>query len=139
MKFEGVRVFVLPFKRFKEGAAFALPGIGIFIGKGYETDYELLRHEFGHLLQYRKWGFWLFWKHIALDSFKSARKARKHAHNHMHTWTEWSANRLAYEYFNKPADWDQKRYPIMSVSEGIADTPKFTKNNEDFLKNWVEA
>lgn len=139
MKFEGVRVFLLPFKRFKEGAAFALPGIGIFIGKGHETDYELLRHEFGHLLQYRKWGFRLFWRHIAPDSLKSARKARKNNHNHMNTWTEWSANRLAYDYFKQPADWNQKRFPIMPGSENIAATPKFTKNNEEFLKNWVEG
>lgn len=139
MKFEGVRVFLLPFKRFKEGAAFALPGIGIFIGKGCETDRQLLRHEFGHMLQYRKWGFWLFWKHIAPDSLRSAKKAQKYVHNHMDTWTEWSANRLSYDYFMQPEDWNLRRFPIKPGSKNIAGKPKFTENNDDFLKNWVEG
>lgn len=139
MRFEGVRIHKLPFKRFKEGAAFALPGIGIFVGKGQENNKQLLMHEFGHILQFRKWGFWLFWKHIAPDSLKSARRANKNLGSHMETWTEWSANRLSYDYFKQPTDWNLKRFPISPFTENLTAKPKFTKTNDDFLKNWVEG
>ncbi len=138
MKFEGVRVFSLPFKRFREGSAVTIPGIGVFVGKGWENDMDLLRHEFGHILQYRKWGFWLFWKHIALDSLQSARKNASN-HHHMLTWTEWSANRLAYEYFGKPDNWNTRHFPIQPPPENHVGKPKFAENNDEFLKNWVDA
>ena len=32
----------------------------------------------------------------------------------MHTWTEWSANLLSYDYFGQPEDWDEIRFPLQS-------------------------
>ena len=139
MKFEGTRIFTLPFKNFKQGAAVTIPCVGIFVGKGFESDTDLLRHEFGHILQFRKWGSWMFWKRIAPTSLKSARKSRKYNINHMNTWTEWSANKLAYDYFGKPADWNFRAFPIEPLAENHLSIPKFTVDKENFIKNWMEA
>ncbi|VBB46691.1 conserved hypothetical protein [uncultured Paludibacter sp.] len=139
MKFEGIPIFKLNFGYFKHGAAVTIPWLGIFVGKGYENDIDLLRHEFGHILQFRKWGFWLFWKNIAVDSLKSAKNSRKHLVNHQNTWTEWSANRLAYNYFGKPANWNFMAFPISPIAENHLSQPKFTIDKEDFIKNWLES
>jgi len=111
--FEGVSMITSTVGDLKYGAAFALPGIGIFINPRDINNIDLLRHEFGHILQARKWGYLFFYRTIVAASVKSAHKSNKHANfNHQHTWTEWSANLLAYHYFNKPADWNMNRYPI---------------------------
>lgn len=112
-RFEGVRLIPLNSGIFLMGAAVALPGIGIVAAeKGLQAT-GLLRHEFGHILQFRKWGFFFFWIRIAPASLRSARKAnRENSYNHMHCWTEWSANQLSYTYFGNPADWDFERYPV---------------------------
>ncbi|MFV0390467.1 MAG: hypothetical protein ACK5KP_01055 [Paludibacteraceae bacterium] len=136
--FEGVRVFKLPFDRFKNGAAVTIPGLGIFVGKGHENDLDLIRHEFGHILQFRKWGFRLFWKHIAADSLKSAKNALTNR-QHMQTWTEWSANRLAYDYFQQPEDWDMLNFPIKPSADNLGVKPKFARNNEAFEEKWLDA
>ena len=113
MRFEGVRLLPLNVGLFSRGAAVTLPGIGIVAAEKGLKATDLLRHEFGHILQFRKWGFFFFWTCIAPASLWSARKAnRDNSHNHMHCWTEWSANCLSYHYFGKPADWDFKHYPI---------------------------
>lgn len=111
--FEGVRLISLNSGLFCKGAAVTLPGIGIVAAeKGLQAS-GLLRHEFGHILQFRKWGFFFFWTRIAPVSLLSARRAnRDNLYNHMHCWTEWSANRLSYNYFGKPADWDLNSYPL---------------------------
>lgn len=138
MKFEGIYIFTVPFGDFKKGAAVTIPCIGIFVGKGFENDRDLLRHEFGHILQFRKWGFWMFWRRIASASLISARHSRKYAVNHMHTWTEWSANRLSYEYFKQPKDWNFKLFPITPLVENHVSKPKFTTDNEDFMQKWLD-
>lgn len=139
MKFEGVRVFWVNFGDFKRGAALTLPGIGIFVGKGRESDLNLLRHEFGHILQFRKWGFWFFYRYIAGTSLKSARTSRKKDYFHQSTWTEWSANYLSYHYFDKPKDWNFHRFPIAPNEETKLTKPTFAQNNDEFIRNWVEA
>ena len=139
MKFEGVHIFSLPFKNFKRGAAVTITWIGIFIGKGYENDQDLLRHEFGHILQFRKWGFWIFWRHIAAASLISAKHSRKYAVNHMHTWTEWSANKLSYDYFQRPIDWNYTLFPIAPVAENRLSKPKFSATNDDFIQHWLDV
>lgn len=137
-KFEGIRIFKLPVKRFKNGAAVTIPGLGIFVGRGNENDLDLIRHEFGHILQFRKWGFRFFWRYIAVDSLKSAKKSTSNQ-LHMQTWTEWSANRLAYDYFQKPEDWDLVHFPIKSPVDNLAGKPKFAKNNKEFENKWLTA
>ena len=61
MKFQGINIYRLNVGNFRHGAAVTIPGIGIFVGRGMEDDLDLLRHEFGHILQFRKWGFLFFW------------------------------------------------------------------------------
>jgi hypothetical protein len=100
--FEGIKVYGLGFGYFKRGAAVTIPGVGIFVGKHDLTNQALLKHEFGHILQYNKWGFMFFWFRIAPVSLISAWRSRFDSNfNHMNTWTERSANCLSYRYFKK--------------------------------------
>ena len=137
MKFEGVRVFRLNFGNFKRGAALTVPGVGIFIGSNSANDFELLCHEFGHILQCRRWGFWVFWRHIAWGSLQSAYHSRKGRSIHQKYWTEWSANRLSCEYFNATDSWNYRRYPTHPGAS--ASKPRFAANNDEFIRNWIDA
>lgn len=103
-----------------------IPGIGIFVDTGKVNNIDLLRHEYGHILQYRKWGARAFWFSIAPTSLKSAYQAHKNpGFRHMDTWTEWSANRLAYHYFKQPPDWNMKDYPLEPSSLPTGKMPPF--------------
>jgi hypothetical protein len=116
-EFEKIRVFGFAWGAFKKGAAITIPGIGIFVNPKDKDNIDLLRHEFGHVLQARTWGFWFFITKIAITSLKSARKAnRNKQYKHMSMWTEYTANKLAYAYFNAPKDWNFKEYPIYPES-----------------------
>ena len=89
--FEGIRVFTLNTHRFNLGSAITIPGIGIFLGLKQINNKDLLRHEFGHILQKEKKGFMFFWFRIAPVSLMSAlRTTISKKHIHMFTWTEWS-------------------------------------------------
>lgn len=112
-KFEGVTVFAVNTKSFNRGAAVTIPGVGIFVGRKCFQDKDLLRHEFGHVLQFRQKGFFYFWFKIAPASLRSAfLSSRKQNHIHMRTWTEYTANQLSYVYFNRPSDWDFSNFPL---------------------------
>ncbi len=116
-KFQNIRVYCSTVGALKKRAAIAIPGIGIFIHPNDKNNQDLLRHEFGHILQRRKYGFFFFFFKIAVTSIKSARKANKDSsYNHMHCWTEWNANKLSYEFVKCPKDWNFKAYPINSLS-----------------------
>jgi hypothetical protein len=111
--FEGVKVHDSEFGNLKEGAAVTLPGSGIYLSETYYKNkpkerLNLLRHEFGHILQSRRYGKTWYYIHIGIVSIISA----KTQPNHQHTWTEKEANTLAYIYFNFPSDWDLTAYPI---------------------------
>lgn len=112
-KFEGVTVFIINIKSFNRGAAVTIPGVGIFVGKKHSQNIDLLRHEFGHILQLKQNGFFYFWFKIAPASLRSAfLSSKRENHIHMHTWTEYTANQLSYEYFNRPYDWDFSNFPL---------------------------
>ena len=114
--FEGIRVFTWNIHKFNQGAACTIPGIGIIVGKSQAGDTDLLRHEFGHILQRRQKGFLYFWIRIVPVSVWSAfRTSFTGKHIHMHTHTEWTANLLSYDYFKQPAEWDFNKYPIESA------------------------
>ena len=120
--FEGVSVFASRIGHLKYGAAFALPGIGIFVNPKDVTNKDLLRHEFGHILQARIWGYKFFYGTIVSVSVKSARKANTDPDfTHQHTWTEWTANWFAYNYFNSPSDWNTKKYPLAPPENNRSD------------------
>ncbi len=115
-RFEGIRIYPLNIRRFNRGSAFTLPGIGIFVGKEQIGNMGLLRHEFGHVLQSRQQGMLYFWILIAPASLWSAfRTSFDKNHIHMHVRTEWTANRLAYDYFRQPSDWDFVNYPVQET------------------------
>ena len=76
---------------------------------------NLLRHEFGHILQARKWGNDFFYGTIVPISLTSADAANNGSWDHGSTWTEWTANLLSWRYFGSPADWDMNSYPIYPV------------------------
>ena len=111
--FHNIPYFTSTIGDLKNGAAIALPGLGIFIHPSEIQNMALLRHEYGHILQAKKWGKLYFYKSVAWTSLMSARKSNHQpSFNHQQTWTEWSANKLSYEFFNHPLDWPLNRYPI---------------------------
>lgn len=109
VRFENIKIikFRIPFCHQK--LTFCLPGIGIFIHPEDVENKQLLAHEFGHILQARKWGYWNFYFRIAPISLLSSMKHGKNNFNHFNTWTEWSANLLAKKYLPE-VEWDQKKY-----------------------------
>lgn len=139
--FEGVRVRELNFGNFKYGAAMTVPGIGIFVGPGGINDVDLLKHEFGHILQYQKWGAKVFWGDVAPSSLRFANYGNKNSHytqlDYMSNWTEWSANYLSYKYFE--GDFNTTFYPISPVNrgKGINNFPPFVNGPIDFYFNWL--
>ena len=58
-KFQNIRVYCSTVGALKRRAAIAIPGIGIFIHPADINNTDLLRHEFGHILQRKKFGFFL--------------------------------------------------------------------------------
>jgi hypothetical protein len=127
-RFENISLIPLNAGIFKRGAAVTIPGLGIITGNAGIKNHDLLRHEFGHILQFRKWGFLFYWFRIAPDSVLSARKAIKSkTYNHMDCWTEWSANLLSYQYFNKPSDWNFTRFPIGPPAGVVTSLPEFLR------------
>ncbi len=108
---EKVRVFY--FHEFLVQGAFAFPGVGIFVNNKLTGNKNLLMHEFGHILQYRNYGFFCFWLKIAPVSVFSALISRVNSdHQHKFTGVEIEANVLAYNYFGQPADWNFHQFPI---------------------------
>jgi RHS repeat-associated protein len=133
---EGVRLIGSSFGPFGKGAAVTLPPSRIIVSHKDMHDINLLRHEYGHILQYEKYGGRSYWTEIAPASATSAKNAnRDRSYNHMDTWCEYEANRLSYEYFGKPDDWDHKNYPTrpMSFREGT----RYPKT-ESLKYNWYE-
>ncbi|HPG34397.1 MAG: hypothetical protein H6541_02165 [Lentimicrobiaceae bacterium] len=113
LQFEGIRIVCINAFLFRRGAAVTIPGVGIITGKSGACDINLLRHEFGHILQFRQQGACFYWCYIAPASLLSAIKAHRHyAYRHMSCWTEWSANLLSYRYFNEPESWDHLNFPV---------------------------
>jgi hypothetical protein len=128
--FFGVSCFASTLCELKNRAAIAIPGIGIFVHPKDANNIALLRHEFGHMLQAKKWGKIFFYRYIAWESLNSVRRANHDpSFIHQHTWTEWTANRLSYYFFKRPEDWDMKSYPIhppLDYREGT-DWPEFLR------------
>jgi hypothetical protein len=140
-RFEGIRVRELNFGAFRTGAAVTLPGIGIFVGPGGKDNTNLLKHEFGHILQRHKWGWWLFWFRVAPSSLLLAVRKRQ-SDNLSHTaymshWTEWTSNYLADQYFH--GDFNRIDYPVMPVSvhRKVKPFPRFAVNKEQFASDYL--
>jgi len=125
--FEGVKV--IPRSYMVDNTAMGIPE-EIYIhpdalfNKNGEPDINLLRHELGHILQYRRYG----WSFFLVVAPTSAYSLASNPENHKNTWTEKEASTLSYIYFGQPTDWDHENNPIdkdymMAVIE--ADVKKF--------------
>ena len=137
--FQKARVHVFNIGKFKRGASVFIPGIGILVGRSFKTDKNLLRHEFGHYLQFKKWGAWIFFRHVAKDSFLSCWRSQRKKYvwyRHCDTWTEWSANLLAWDYFGRPDDWNTCVYPlnVNKTRHGASFPSKLKQLEEDLPK-----
>lgn len=99
-EFEGINVYES--RWMPRGAGMALPGVGIVVYPGAHSgrkNIALLRHEFGHVLQARQTGMFMFYLRIGLPSLLSATFNGKFGHHHHTFWTEIWANQLAADYF----------------------------------------
>jgi hypothetical protein len=117
--FEGTRVyesrFLTTIKSNNQGlvvakhhAGIALPPLGVGVGIGtfsQKENMELVYHEFGHILQARKFGLRDFYGIIAPLSLFSAIRDGIQGHSHRTFWTEVLANQMAYTYFDCPNTW----------------------------------
>lgn len=113
--FENIRVFEL--RGLRGASAFSLPGIGIFVGLSYSSNYSLLRHEYGHVLQAFSKGFFRFYLLTAPSSLFSAfyEKCNKN-YFHKNARVEIEANTLAYVYFGQPENWDILNFPLKKLN-----------------------
>lgn len=110
-RFEDINVYELG--GLKGSSAFSLPGIGIFVGPAHSSDYHLLRHEYGHILQYNKQGPLNFYLIIAPVSLLSACYERLNKnYRHKNAGVEIRANALSYTYFGQPENWDTFNFPL---------------------------
>ena len=72
----------------------------------------LLRHEFGHVLQARRYGYLWFYLFTGPKSLVSAcleQAGRRYQHKNARV--EKEANLLSYTYFKSPDDWDHQSFP----------------------------
>jgi hypothetical protein len=101
--------------------------IGIIVGKGVRSknyDKDLLKHEFGHILQSRLVGYRTYYGFIGVNSLVSAYNDGKNGWKHDVFWTETYANYLARNYFGRQAFnngwdsfyWNYKDYPAENIS-----------------------
>ena len=131
--FENVAIYELDLWK-NNSRAVALPGFGIILGKGqFKTAKSTLRHEYGHILQAKKWGKLFFYFFVATISVRSAISKKYY---HQDTWTEWTANILSYEYLNKPKDWNFIFFPLKFKNYSPWNLPKIRliKEKLDSLK-----
>jgi hypothetical protein len=119
-------------------AAFTVPGVGIFASPSMHNDLETLKHEFGHILQARKWGHRYFFQVVGPTSIRNYYKfSKRNPEIYDRTWTEWSANYLSYKYFGEPADWNKTFFPISPLPDNPASFSPHSDGLDDFLRNWI--
>ncbi|MBB5646546.1 hypothetical protein [Pedobacter cryoconitis] len=109
--FEGVPVYKM--EGMAKGAGLTLPGIGIFVSSKSAKDVNLLRHEFGHVLQSNRTGKTSFYLFNAIPSLASATWSNiSSTYDHHTFYTEKDANDESYQYFGAPRNWDRRRFPL---------------------------
>lgn len=133
---EGVRI--IQQVAIRANTAFTLPGFGIVVHPSVAGDIDLLCHEFGHILQARAWGLIYYYNTVAPASIESFNKSLiTSGYSHDDTWTEWSASRMAYEYFGRPGTWNFTSYPVTWVHNRPGNWSPDSNGPFDFLYNWV--
>lgn len=95
----------------KDGTAFTVPGVGIFVDPDVQMNTQLIMHEYGHILQANKVGLLDYYRVIAPGSVNSF---RSNPAGHTSFWTETTANRLSYNYFGGggPYGWNCTYFPF---------------------------
>ena len=111
--FNGVSINDSEIGALRGGGAFTIPYAGIFVSKSYYADKpdmyrDLLRHEFGHSLQYEKYGVFYFGYVASVSIWSASNDPLDHQYN---SWTEIEANTMSFDYFGHPNDWNHKEYP----------------------------
>ncbi len=119
--FEGVNVYETPELGVGYGSGgITLPGRGITVGDGVfsrSLDFDLMQHEFGHVLQIRQLGGFSFLKDVGIPSIRSANQNGLNGWSHNKFWTEVWANDLSSSYFDTnygfPSKmWNSARFPL---------------------------
>lgn len=100
--------------------SFTLPGSTrangrIYLQNGFQNDQDLIRHEFGHILQGEDFGLTCFYTQVVPASIQSANKDGQNGYRHQCFETETDANRRSYnllrlQYPN--AVWNEQDYPF---------------------------
>lgn len=91
-----------------KGEAVTLPGVGIILNPADLTNIDLLRHEFGHTIQAKDMGSFLYFIQIGFPSLYSAtRESFDSDWSHRNYSTETDANDRSYYYFNQPKNWNR--------------------------------
>ncbi len=118
-KFEGVSVYESPsMGSGHNSAGIALPGYGIIVAPGAfskQQDMLIVYHEFGHFLQARQTGFFIFYICIGLPSLISA-WLNWHGKGHSNYWTEVWCNHLVKKHFSS-TDLPASRFPERNISK----------------------
>jgi len=107
--FNGAPVYENSF--FNDGSGVTIPPYGIFVGDGVYNSSDrynmtLISHEYGHWLQYEKFGDYIFYTGIVPLSINYALKGNKRG------ITEIDASNRSYNYFGKPTWWYEKYFPL---------------------------
>jgi len=76
---------------------------------------QLLNHEYGHMLQYNKYGPFAYYRVVGKESLISASMHGVQGWNHDTFWTETWANYLSSNHFPDFA-WNASRFPIQDIS-----------------------
>jgi RHS repeat-associated protein len=130
-KFEGTDVFETAELGTGYGSGgITLPGRGITVGKGVfsrSLDPQLMKHEFGHVLQVNQLGAKRFLRDVGLPSLNSASKHGVDGWSHSEFWTEVWANKLSNSYF-------EANYGFLSDPWNFARFPLTYKNPDDILE-----
>lgn len=121
-RFERISVYESATLGYGSGSGgITLPGMGIIVGSGAYTQmgrngtWNLLAHEFGHVLQSKLplVGADGFYGIIGPESLASA--TFNSGAGHSHFWTETWANYLSNNYFKSSA-WDMINFPIRNIN-----------------------
>ena len=73
---------------------------------------DLLRHEFGHVLQFKKYGFGHQINTLFSSVLSATMDSIHNTHKHKNHWSETQANTLSYYYFSRPSNWKESDFPI---------------------------
>ncbi|MEO5909307.1 MAG: hypothetical protein ABIP95_00380 [Pelobium sp.] len=113
--FEGVKIYESSL--FGLGHGLTIPEIGIIVSKGafsQNSDPWLIKHEFGHTLQYKEKGTLKFYFRFGLPSLFSAllQNIKKNVSHKNHV-VEVDANLKSFKYFKSPEEWPFNRFPVL--------------------------